>query len=377
MTILPRSIKYEYHHPAFFYGNNNNKHKARCYGPIWIDLDNSPHVPFFHPIITGLKSEGMAVCITARDAYQVHELVALHKINCKSVGRHYGKNKLMKGIGLVIRSMQLLGYAMTLKPRVAVSHGSRAQIMVARILGIPSILIADYEHVFHIAKPDFLVTPDIIPNDDKRNRASQLITYPGLKEHVYVGQFRPDPSFPTQYNLLAEEIIITLRPPACEAHYHNTEGDVLFDAVLKKLIQYDRVRLFILPRNSKQKKEIQEKWQHEINTGKIIIPHSALSGLDLIWYSDLVIGGGGTMNREAAALGVPVISIFKGQLGAVDRHLEQEGKLKLLHDIHDIDRVIIPQKREHLHAKLNDNDNVTLKTLLNIIRNIAKGIWIT
>jgi len=41
---------------------------------IWIDLDNTPHVPFFKPIIRELEKRGHEVVLTARDAFQVCEL---------------------------------------------------------------------------------------------------------------------------------------------------------------------------------------------------------------------------------------------------------------------------------------------------------------
>jgi predicted glycosyltransferase len=76
------------------------------------------------------------------------------------------------------------------------------------------------------------------------------------------------------------------------------------------------------------------------------MPDKVLNGLDLIWHSDLVISGGGTMNREAAAMGVPVYSIFRGKLGAVDRYLSETGRLSLIQSRADVSAKIKVAKRQ-------------------------------
>lgn len=94
---------------------------------IWIDLDNSPHVPFFSPIIKELSRRSYQVILTARDCFQVRGLADLFSMEYKRIGRHYGKNKALKVAGTVIRSVQLLPTALKEKPALAVSHGSRSQ----------------------------------------------------------------------------------------------------------------------------------------------------------------------------------------------------------------------------------------------------------
>jgi predicted glycosyltransferase len=118
--------------------------------------------------------------VTARDAYNVFALLDLHKIACTCIGRHFGKHKAMKAFGLVLRSAQLLPFAMRHLPRVAVSHGSRAQTLAARLLGIPSVVIADYEHVKHLIRPDWIVVPDVIPMEAARRYSNRVLTYPGI-----------------------------------------------------------------------------------------------------------------------------------------------------------------------------------------------------
>jgi predicted glycosyltransferase len=120
----------------------------------------------------------------------------------------------------------------------------------------------------------------------------------------------------------------------------------------------------LLPRTPKQEAELRQARPDLFASNRIIVPKHAVDGLDLIWYSDVVISGGGTMNREAAALGVPVYSLFRGTMGAVDKHLAETGKLVLLESERDVReklkfqpraRVVSskPKQRETLDAVVN------------------------
>jgi hypothetical protein len=55
---------------------------------VWIDIDNSPHVPFFLPIVDELEKEGVELILTARNIYQVRELLEFFHLPCKVIGRH-------------------------------------------------------------------------------------------------------------------------------------------------------------------------------------------------------------------------------------------------------------------------------------------------
>ena len=106
-----------------------------------------------------------------------------------------------------------------------------------------------------------------------------------------------------------------------------------------------QVRVVLLPRNRRQEQELRKQFPHWFADGKTIIPDGALDGLQLIWHSDLVVGGGGTMNREAAALGVPVYSIFSGSIGAVDRRLEAGERLVFVRSEEETATRILLRKR--------------------------------
>src|SRR5213594_2434557 len=118
---------------------------ARAKGKIWIDLDNSPHVPFFAPIIEELQKRNYSIMVTARDCFQVRELADLFQLNHKLIGRHSGKSKIHKVAGLCLRALQLIPTVLKEKPDLAVSHCSRSQLIASVCLRIPSLQMGDYE----------------------------------------------------------------------------------------------------------------------------------------------------------------------------------------------------------------------------------------
>lgn len=299
---------------------------------IWIDLDNTPHVPFFKPIIRELEKSGYSVVLTARDAFQVCELADSAKLQYTRIGRHYGKNRIMKVLGLVWRSLQLVPFVFREKPSLAVSHGARSQIFLANLLRIPTVLIMDYEHAKTppLVRPKWEIIPDSINAQSLYVKAERVRIYRGIKEDVYAGEFQPEASLLAELGIDDGSVVVTVRPPATEAHYHNPESEVLFVEFMKRLCSTPQTKAVLLPRNRRQAEEILRHWPEWFNTGKVVIPRSAIDGLNLLWHSDLAVSGGGTMNREAAALGVPVYSIFRGPIGAVDVRLVAQQRLVMI-----------------------------------------------
>lgn len=340
---------------------------------IWIDLDNSPHVPFFKPIMKELEDRDFEIVLTARDTYQVCDLLKFHQLSCKVVGRHYGKNKLFKVLGNCLRAAQLMPVVANARPDLALSHGSRAQILISAALGIPSIMMHDYEHSTKTGfiEPNWVLTPEVIPTDIGGGR-SRTLKYPGLKEDVYIPQFQPDPSILQKLGIAPGEIVVTLRPPATEAHYHNPEADELFVAALDLFAANPSVRAVTLPRSASQGAELKQRWAALIASGRMIIPSSPVDGLNLIWFSDLVISGGGTMNREAAALEVPVYSIFRGKIGAVDRYLADSGRLMLLESVEDV-RTKIQLRRREKPLEMRINRPEAIGRIIDAIVRIARS----
>ena len=341
---------------------------------IWIDLDNSPHVPFFIPIKRELEERGYDVVLTSRDAYQVTELVELHGLKCKKIGRHFGKNKFMKVLGVVTRALRLLPFLIKERPNLAVSHGSRAQILASSLLGIKSIVLADYEFVqdLVIFRPSWVIVPEIIPDESVGRRKDHILKYQGIKEDVYVPAFKADPSVRDELGLTDKDLVVSIRPPASEAHYHRHESDELFAVVMEYLESQPDIKIVLLPRNARQEAEVREKWPVLISQRRVIIPEHVVDGLNLIWFSDFVVSGGGTMNREAAAMGVPVYSIFRGKIGAVDRYLSEQGRLILIETPQDVASKM-KLARRNVKGAFQSNNRPALQNILEFIVSIVES----
>jgi predicted glycosyltransferase len=323
------------------------RERERLFGrKVWIDLENSPHIPFFAPIIKELENRGCEVVLTARDCFQVCELANMASFKYRKIGHHYGKHSLAKVAGLGIRVLQLMPFILRQRPTISVSHGSRSSLVLSSLLGIPSINITDYEYADHrltiwigSRRKKWMLTPEVIPSEIFVRHgmpSQQVLHYPGIKEDVYTPFFQPDPSLKETLGLRPDQIVVTVRPPATEAHYHNPESEKLLTAVFELLGAHPNTKTVLLPRTNRQEGQLRREHPDLFAAGRIIVPKRAVDGLDLIWYSDLVISGGGTMNREAAALGIPVYSLFRGTMGAVDRHLAETGRLTLLQSEKDV-----------------------------------------
>jgi predicted glycosyltransferase len=340
---------------------------------IWIDLENSPHVLFFAPIVEELRNYGCSVFLTGRDCFQVRELTDLFHLNCQMIGRHYGKGNLRKMAGLCLRGLKLIPRVRKEMPDLAISHGSRSQLIACSPLGVPCLFFRDYEFSTPLpfVRPTWLMCPQVIPSAALQCDSARILKYPGIKEDVYVPRFTPNARIRQELGLQEQDIVATLRPPANEAHYHNPQSSELFDATVEFLSKFQETKLVVLPRNESQATELRKRWPGLIGTGAMRIPSRVVDGLNLIWYSDLVISGGGTMNREAAALGVPVYSVFRGNIGAVDRYLSEQHRLVLLETIEDVHTKIRVKQRSR-PPEPQPRDSATLTGIVDQIIELAE-----
>src|ERR1039457_881610 len=249
---------------------------------VWIDLENSPHVPFFDPIIEVLEKRGCEVVLTARDCFQVCELADMAGFKYKKIGHHYGKHRIAKVAGLGIRVLQMMPLIRREKPALAVSHGSRSLIALSAMLGIPSITIADYEYADHrlakllgSARKKWVMTPDVVPPDIFRKDGllpDHILHYPGIKEDVYTPFFEPDPSLKDILGLQTDDIVVTIRPPATEAHYHNPESETILTSVFGLLNEHPEVKAVLLPRTPRQEAELRQANAELFASGRILVP---------------------------------------------------------------------------------------------------------
>lgn len=308
---------------------------------IWIDLTNSPHVLVMRPVIEVLEREGHEVRVTARDFAQTLGLLRRFQIPHTAIGRHRGERLAAKAGGLALRSAALVRWARANGSfDIALGHGSNDVSVAATLLGIPSATMFDYEwaavqHHINCRLASAVVVPDAIPPErlDRYGARGKVRSYEGLKEEYYLADFQPDSAILAQLEIDPARPIVVVRTPPEVSLYHRFEND-LFAQVLERLRDAadggEGVQPVVLPRTEDQRAEL-------AGVPGFIVPSQAIDAQSLIAHADLVISAGGTMNREAVALGTPVYTTFEGRLGAVDEGLIAEGRLHKLRDPAQID----------------------------------------
>ncbi len=300
---------------------------------VWVDLTNSPHVLVLRPVIERLRAAGAEVQVTARDFAQTVELCERHGIDATVIGRHRGGRLAAKAVGLADRSTALLRWARGRRFDLALGHGSNDVTIAAKLLRIPSSTMFDYEfatvqHTVNCRLARAVVVPEAIPPErlDRYGARRKLRRYPGLKEEYYLADFTPDPAVLAELGIDAAQPLAVVRTPPVVSLYHRFENDV-FAGVLDRLREQGQV--VVLPRVAEQREEL-------ARAGGFIVPEHAVDAPSLVAFADVVVSAGGTMNREAVALGTPVWTTFEGRLGGVDERLIAEGRMLRLERPQDV-----------------------------------------
>ncbi|MCW3004567.1 MAG: hypothetical protein JWQ20_3865 [Conexibacter sp.] len=300
---------------------------------VWFDLTNSPHVLVLRPLIEALQADGAEVAVTARDFAQTVALCERFAIECEVIGRHRGAGLGAKAVGLADRSLALARFARGRRFDLAIGHGSNDVTVAAVALRIPRTTMFDYEwatvqHTVNCRLCNAVVVPDAIPAErlDRYGARGKLQPYPGLKEEYYLSDFEADPAVLGELGVDGAQPLVVVRTPPSVSLYHRFEND-LFGSVLLAL--REQAQVVVLPRVAEQRAELER-------AGGFVIPERAIDAQSLIALSDLVVSAGGTMNREAVALGTPVYTTFEGRLGAVDERLIAEGRLRKLESADEV-----------------------------------------
>lgn len=338
---------------------------------FWIDLDNSPHVLLFAPIIRELERRGVRLIITVREFAQTQELARQHGLKSTTVGKHYGSaSKIVKVGGTLFRAASLVNFVRKHEITAAISQGSRALVLAAKAMRLPVMTLYDYEFAscrLYNVFSDRIAVPGAIPPERLAAQGldlKKLLRYPGLKEEVYVYGFKPNNDLADKLELDKDKVIVTLRPPAQWAHYHHERSEIMFRALMERLKSQRNVQVVIPARTEAQADELRRAYGL---SGRFRIFTRPVDGLSLMWCSDIVFSGGGTMTREAALLGLNVYTIFGGRLGAADESLIRDGRLKPLREPAELD-VISFEKRERAPVPQPDRKQLAMHLADEIIR---------
>jgi uncharacterized protein len=333
---------------------------------VWVDMTASAHVLVFRPLIRLLRERGDEVEITAREYAQTLQLLELHGLEATVIGRHGGRSRLGKARSLLSRLHALRRWARPREFDLALAHGSHELTLSARRLGIPSATTHDYEfatlqHHLGMRAATKVVVPESIPVERLERfgvKPPKLLRYPGLKEEYYLSDFEPDPGVLERLEVDRDRVLVVLRPPPDVSLYHR-HSNPLFPQTLDYLGAHDEVQAVVLPRTEEQRAFVRG-----LDLPSMIVPDRAVDAQSLIALADVVVSAGGTMNREAAALGVPVYTTYGGRLGGVDEQLIREGRLKPLTD----PRALELEKRDDASgSRVRRDPQVMLELLLSAL----------
>jgi uncharacterized protein len=332
---------------------------------IWIDLTNSPHVLVMRPVIERLRGEGHDVAVTARDFAQTLELCRRLGVAHTPVGHHRGSRLAAKGVGLASRSAALVRWARAHGGfDLALGHGSNDITVAAALLRIPSSTMFDYEwatiqHNVNCRLARAVVVPDAIPAArlSRYGARRKLRPYKGLKEEYYLADFEPERAVLDELALVEDRPIVVVRTPPEVSLYHRFTND-LFANVLERLriaAAEQGTQVVLLPRVESQRAQLAE-------VPGFLVPEHAIDAQSLIAYADLVISAGGTMNREAVALGTPVYTTFEGRLGAVDERLIAQRRLRRLASAEELE--LQPRERAARRPRVRRDPQLLVELLL-------------
>ncbi len=320
---------------------------------VWVDCTAAAHPLVLRPIIERLEGRGHEVVVTAREYGQTLGILDRLGIPYATIGSHGGASALGKGRALAARSARLTQFVWQHRPQLALAHGSVDLAVVSSLFRIPSAQMQDYEFAGWQRQIAFraasrVLMPDSIPFDRLKKigaKERKLVAYPGLKEEYYLADFTPDAAVLDELGLDRKKVLVVVRPPPETSEYH-ARNDVYGESI-RYLAEAGSVQAVVIPRTGRQGKEVRE-----MAADNLIVPERAIDAQSLIAHSDLVVSAGGTMNREAVALGTPVFTTFAGRMGGVDEALIADGRLQVLADPADLPL----RKRETPIGVLNRRD---------------------
>jgi predicted glycosyltransferase len=300
---------------------------------VWVDCTAAAHPLVLRPIIERLEGRGHEVMVTTREYGQTLGILDRLGMPYTAVGSHGGASALGKGRALVGRSARLAKIVWERRPQLALAHGSVDLALVSTLFRIPSVQMQDYEFAIWQRQIAFraarrVLVPDSIPLDRLRKvgaKERKLVRYPGLKEEYYLAGFEPDPAVLGELALDREKVLVVVRPPPETSEYH-AHND-LYGETIRHLAGADEAQVVVIPRTERQAAEVRA-----MGAANLILPERAIDAQSLIAFADLVVSAGGTMNREAVALGTPVFTTFAGCMGGVDEALIADGRLQVLAD---------------------------------------------
>ena len=337
---------------------------------IWFDFENAPQVLVLEPLIRRFQSDGYEILLTARKFSLTVELCSARNLDVTVVGSgSRSRSKLEKVSRILLRIINLARFIRKhpgAKPTLGVSHASRSQLITGKILSIPVAILDDYEYSDQslVRFANTLLVPESIPSSIWGKDSGKVVKYPGFKENLYLSGFQPEEVPLLSSSMAKNKVIVLFRPEGRTTHYHSEHSVVLQNQIIKKISSRPNVLVIAFPRDIEQRSDIDSRFKKA--GGNVIFPE-LVDGPSLIANCDLVIGGGGTMTREAAVLGTPSYSFFSGKWGAVDSQLVNLGKLTRISSIEDVKKIDLSKRTK----KYSSPPSSTLDFVYNHLHSLA------
>ena len=313
---------------------------------IWFDFENAPQVLVLEPLIRRFQEDGFKTILTARRFSMTVDLCEERGLDVHVIGSGSKSSSRIAKISRVLQRAFMLWRLRALrknKPILGISHASRSQLIAGRLLGVPVIILDDYEHsdqrLARLAHT--IMVPECISEQVWGKFSSMVVHYPGVKENLYLFRFQASDELPAKILNSKDKVIVLLRPEGRTAHYHSEKSAKLQGKIIELLSERGDILVIVFPRDDHQKREIEDLFSD--GSAEIWFPE-VMDGPNLIANSDLIIGGGGTMTREASVLGVPSYSFFCGKWGSVDTHLVEEGRLIRIDNSDDVQNIKLEKK---------------------------------
>ena len=319
-------------------------------GWIWIDFENTPHVLFLEPIIRRLGAAGWEVRVTAKPQSQTLALARMRGVVVEPIGAGDLVGRTRKMVGGLTRAARLAALVgLRRKPRLLICS-SRTAALAAYMLRIPVVGLLDYEHSEHrplalasrsLWLPDVLRVVDLPPTTRRVARF-----YPGLKENLYLDSWVFDRRAEREALGVDDRTrLVAARPPATTAHYASARSFPLWLTAVRRVARQSGVRVLLTPRTERQRQQLASEFE---GSPSVEVMARVIAGPGIVAAADLLLGGGGTMNREAAVLGVPVWSLFTGPTPYIDQQLAREGRLRWVRTEHELEAAL----RDPLPARM-------------------------
>ncbi len=309
---------------------------------IWFDISNSPHINMFHALISQLEQESHTIFITSRPLANTLALLDQKGMKHQVVGKHYGKNILVKMLGYPIRVIQLWHYLKEKKIDLAVSQSSFHSPLAAKLLGIPSIYTNDNEHAVGNLPSFFFATKILVPERFKFTGLSKFSFinkkvnyYPGVKEGIYLWRMSKANKLKNVSSKFSP-LKLYIRPEPSTAQYYNGNQNFMDDLINALSSQFN---IIILPRTIEQINHYKSNSFNHISVAEKPITFDEIAN-----DCDLFIGAGGSMTREFAMIGIPTISVYQGDLLEVDKLLIEHGLMLHANAISSNDVITLSQQ---------------------------------